>query len=578
MKNFIKNPMFWAILLASASTFMMGSCGTKEDLTKDVKLYIDGDFIKVPLTVQFQDANEANLPATEAENKNNAFFPDFDIAVTGRDAAKVYTMVLNKNYRLEKGVVEIATKQADLPTGDGKKTLEFTIEATSKTNKYLKIVKSYVLTDSTTTMDVIPVINVKSPPKGIAVATASIAVGANGATTATKISTSSSASIDKVDINVPAGTKFYSKDGKELTGTVAVQLVHFNNRDSAALAAFPGGFQTSKATDLTGKALGSSIFSTYGAMSLEMTVGTTAVKSFSGTGLEVTMDINPNSPSPDQAAKIKAGDQIPVWSIDQNEFDKGWKQEKVATVTAGTGNSLKVTYNQDHLSLWNLATIWATCTSVVTYPGTNFTPGYYYTEVVNVPEGNVAQSFYQNVARTTYTILTLPRNDNFYLKFYKVIGCGRILVYTSQKFGSCGLTPLTLTANANGVASLFSVSGQVSGYCASQPLLLVRPTSTVYYRPSTGSTNNNACWTLLGAVNNGYFNLSAAVTTSGANQSYDFKVIIGGFKTQYFMNKSVDKAPLTLPDGRPVPQLTNGAYYDLQNIILPQEYCTALGL
>jgi hypothetical protein len=556
MKNF-KNPFFAAVLLAAFTTLLIWSCGKTEDLTKDVNFFVDGDLIKVPLAIQFVDANEANLAQNEAQDNDNSYFPDFEIKVTGRDAGKVYSMVLSKEFRVEKGIIEFAAKKTDMPTIDGSKTLEFTVEATSKSNKYLKVVKSFILTDTSTAVEVIPVINLNAPPKGVSVTKATIDTDANGAI-ATQINTNNSASAEKVEVNVPAGTKFYTADGKELIGKVEVQLVHFNNRDSAtSLAAFPGGFGFDHAIDINGKQTEPGRFSTYGFIALDMNVGGTPVKNFSGTGLEVTMGINPDSPNPDETGKIQAGDKIPVWSIDVNDIEKGWKEEVVGTVT-GSGNDLKVTFNQKHLSFWNLDIFWNSCpTTSIKFPATGVIPGYYYMEAITVNTGSVLTQWSDNISNNCIkTLRHIPRNTLYYLKIYKIVGCSRQLIYRSQHFGGCAPVTLTLQRMPS-ASSIITVAGQVSGHCASRPSIILRPTSTVYYRPS-GTT----CWTMLGVVSNGYFALSGVLPPSA--QSFDFKVVVGGFATQYFYNKTPD------------PALLNSAY-NLNNILIPAQYCKMIG-
>ena len=91
-------------------------------------------------------------------------------------------------------------------------------------------------------------------------------------------------------------------------------------------------------------------FITAGAVSINMTAGTTAVKNFSK-AISAEIEINPALINPNTGVAIKAGDAIPVWSL--NEETGQWTYETSTTVISA-GGKLVARININHLSTWAL--------------------------------------------------------------------------------------------------------------------------------------------------------------------------------------------------------------------------------
>jgi hypothetical protein len=436
--------------------------------------------------------------------------------------------------------------------------LDFTVVAKSKSGKYLRTVKNVVLSDTGTQFVTIPMVNLDKLPNGVSKATATVTVGDNGAVATEKVTTTGT---EKLEVTIPAGTKMYDATGTELKGAVSVQVLRFSGADDEAnrntLESFPGGFQVQKAVDETGKTLSPGGFTTAGFIAIDMEVAGKAVKTFSGTGVSINMDITPGIKD-DKGNVVKPGDQLPVWSL--NEADGSWKKELTLTV-GGTAAKPTATYAQNHLSYWNLDWFWGTCAagSTITIP-TNVQAGWYFVEIIRGNgDGRVLTSLFGSSPARYMYITPGQRIQFFYAPFgnfqmklyYGSTFCRGDLAYrTSSDFQLCG-GGSTVSLAAVTTRQSLAVSVFVSGYCQSRPNLAINPNVTVYYK-KTGCYY----WTPLGVMTGGFL-WSQGILNVG--ESFDFYVVMGG-SGYAFYNKTIPK---------------ESTYY-LPNILIPTLYCNQI--
>jgi hypothetical protein len=520
-----------------ASVFIVMACGKIEDLTKDVELKVDGDIIRIPVSLQFIDPQDS-------------IAPDVTISFAGADASKLYTTIADRDFQVVSGIIDVAVKKGDAPDPKSGKKLDFTVIAKSKSGKYLRTVRNIVVSDTGTQFVTIPMVNLDKLPNGVTKATGTVTVGDNGAVALTKVATIGT---EKLEITIPAGTKMYDAAGVELKGTVAVQALRFSGADTEAnsntLATFPGGFQVNKAVDETGKALAEGSFITAGFIAIDMEVGGKAVKTFSGSGIGVFMDVSAGIKD-DKGVLIKVGDQIPVWSL--NETDGSWKKETTVTL-GGTASNLTASYSQNHLSFWNLDMFFGGCRgSLVTIPS-NVRAGSYYAEIIRGNgDGRVLTSKYLFIAPGQQIEFGYPPQGNFQLKLYSGSAfCRGPLAYrTSSDFQMCGANT-TVSLAAVTASPTISISVFVSGSCKSRPGIAINPNVVVYYKQS-------GClqWAPLGAMTGGFL-FSQGVLKVG--ESFDFFVVMGG-SPFFFYNKTVP----------------NEARYSFPNIAISAAYCNQL--
>jgi hypothetical protein len=499
-----------SIIAAIATAFAITqACVNKDDLTKDFAFTIDLDIIKVPLSLQIIDGNFDSGKSPEGVT----------IELVGPDKDKFYSTIGEKNIVVTNGFVDLAIKKTDAPTPQN--PLKLTIIA--KAPGYLRTIKTFTLTTADSTQfEAISMVNLANPPAGVTIKTGSVTVGANGAA-ATTITTTPTTSQEAVNVQIPAGTLFKDKDGNILTGTAEATLVHFDNQDPASLAAFPGGFSVGSAKDANGANIGAGQFTTMGFLALDMTIGGKEVKNFSGSGIQISMDLNENSINPEKGVKIAVGDSLPIWSL--NETDNSWVREKIGVVS-GTPTNLKLVYTQDHLSYWNLDYHYGpSCnqTALITFAGVT-APGNYYVEMVNATTQQVFRSFNLYLANgQNIGFYRAPAGINYYFRVRAGIYyyCGGATVGTSTPFQLCnGAVTTTFTMTVPPPAPLLTTTVTAVGTCTGKPYVKLYPNVTVYYI-EVGSC---PFWTFGGTMNSGNY----ISTVFKAGKTYDIAVIVGG--------------------------------------------------
>jgi hypothetical protein len=499
-----------SILFAIATAFAITqACVKKEDLTKDFQFSIDADIIKIPLSIQIIDGNF----------EGGANPANVTIELAGPNKDKFYSSIGKKDLTVVGGIVDLAMKKTDAAAISAQNPLTVTVIA--KATGYLRTMKTYTLYSADTTVfEAISMVNMATPPKGVSIKTASVTVDAATGAAATTIVTTPNASTEAVSVQIPAGTQFKDKDGNVLTGTAEATLVHFDNQNPASLAAFPGGLAVNAAKDVNGTDIGAGQFTTMGFLALDMTIGGKEVKNFSGTGIQVSMELNEGSINPETGNPVAIGDQLPIWSL--NETDGSWVREKVGTVS-GTAGNLKLVYTQNHLSYWNLDYHYGprcTKTALITFAGVT-APGNYFVEMVNATTNQVFRSFSLYLANgQTIGFNNAPAFNVYFrvsagLTYY----CAGGFVGKTNTFPLCGgAVTATFNATPPAPAPVLNVIVTVSGNCPNNPNVIIRPNAAVYYR-KTGCPY----WLPAGALVGGVF--QSALFAAG--QTYDFKAIVG---------------------------------------------------
>ncbi len=164
------------------------------------------------------------------------------------------------------------------------------------------------------------------------------------------------AQIPPLSIVIKEGTKLLC-DGKPIInkGPLSYRLLYGAPRDTNANRVFPGGFEVTDAVDENGKSLADPanplFFTTAGWFSMEMNVGNEGVNSFSEP-LLVEMPVSDTVINPETQQALKAGDKIPLWSLDNRTGV--WKNESVISIIAGADGVLRASFPIKHLSTYNV--------------------------------------------------------------------------------------------------------------------------------------------------------------------------------------------------------------------------------
>ncbi|MBT4401868.1 MAG: hypothetical protein HOD37_20485 [Bacteroidetes bacterium] len=150
---------------------------------------------------------------------------------------------------------------------------------------------------------------------------------------------------------VPQGTNLMDKSGQALSGKLNASLVHFDPSVPGVLQAFPGGLDV---TIINEDGDFEEVFFVSAAfMDIKITdANNHTVESFEQGVMELDIDIDPNIINPETGQHAQAGDEISIWSYDE---DSGiWKFEGKKTIYP-TPEGLGIKAEIPHLSSWNLA-------------------------------------------------------------------------------------------------------------------------------------------------------------------------------------------------------------------------------
>jgi hypothetical protein len=191
-----------------------------------------------------------------------------------------------------------------------------------------------------------------NPPAGVATALAQGQADATGAVVAEiQLQATETITNATATVTVPPGTVVTDANGVPLTGALTMDGAYFSPTVSDSLASFPGGF-SADTIDASGNSTPVE-FVTAGLISVEIADASgRQARNFSGNGIQISMEIPPETIHPDTGLPIVPGDVIPILS---NDTATGrWFDEGLATVTTGSNGNLLATFNATHLSLWNL--------------------------------------------------------------------------------------------------------------------------------------------------------------------------------------------------------------------------------
>lgn len=187
-----------------------------------------------------------------------------------------------------------------------------------------------------------------------------------GRTSSFSLTTSASAEVAAAEASVPSGSRLQSASGKELAGTLTVNLVHFDATHASVLAAFPGGFDgmtVDSDVSSADAAIMAAGFTNFSARSSE---GDDAVE-FSN-DVSRTVGISPGAINPRTGMAYRAGDEVSVMWF--NRSDGTWAHETDATIVEGFGKSsspLSVTYPSRRTGYQAIGGVVETCPSGITF-------------------------------------------------------------------------------------------------------------------------------------------------------------------------------------------------------------------
>lgn len=506
--------LFGALAIITAVILLPISCKKPTD---GLVLTLNTDISPVIYTFKVYDANPDNT-LTESEF--------FNINITGKDANMIYTLNGTKNFKFVKGYLTIMAKPGF--TLSPTKPLQFNIIIRYK--NYLKTTVPVYLSRPNKAVVEVPIINTLNPPKGVSITNTTISTNSTTKQLDNEVKIKTPIDANKkesTEVTFPKKTSFYDSKGNPVSGDINIQIVHFDNRNSSSLAAFPGGFSAADVFNNSNQSIGGGLFQTAGFVALEMSSQGTEISSFSQPAV-ISTSINSDLKDPNTNQPIKDGDIIPIWSFDSETGQ--WQSMDNSTIRydansqqyyADFSTTRRTWYNYDYffrscefetsvkLSYSGVETF---CRYQIEYENDRFsylfyTPPYY-------------TDLYDN------KIITLPRGlaarENIRIRFFDANSGDEIGV--TPYFQSCyGLYDFTMESNNPNPVLEFSVYGR----CPNTERIF-RPSGYIYFKDATSTD-----WKVLGYMSNGFIRTPAlqqgktyTVGTENAGEWYSTEVTI----------------------------------------------------
>jgi hypothetical protein len=264
-----------------------------------------------------------------------------------------------------------------------------------------------------------------------------------------------------------------------------------------------------------------------------MTAGGTAVHHFSQP-LQISMKLDPNTTNFTTGTAIKAGDTVPLWSLEEGTGQ--WTAQGNVTINNDGNGNLVANFTTTHLCCFNLDWSWAvaghpygTCFNPLTvrihcgagnsgiYDVTIVTPDNQYLAGAHgdyVHDGDVVVFPYvPDIAQCRVTINAF----NLYLDPQLPI-----LAQTGL-FNPCGQGSIDITWGGNPGPSFLNVNLNITGRCSNKNVNLL-PSGWFFIYDITAAQLNKNPWTYV-YVRNGVILYAYGSPVTGSNGSYSIKMV-----------------------------------------------------
>ena len=560
------NPYLKA-LFAYLLIVLMTGCGIEDpeafldDVTDGIVLNVNTDIFRVPLAIQLTNANQTTLWKQE----------HVQIQVLGVHASEIYATNGRRTLTFSDGFVEIGVDRTrTISEGN---PLEFVVNVQSE--GFLPVSKKVILQDTTFRLLTVSMVEKAALPKGTAAQDTVFMIEDNGnqdtIVLETAVVTEQQA---PTTVEIAPETQLMGEDTETLKGEVSSQLVYFDGTNTEAQQAFPGGLVTNSAKDSLGNDLGAVEVLPVGFISFDIFLGNEEVKTFSKP-VSITLPINELAINPVMDRAFVAGDQIPVWSL--NEDSGEWQEEGIAIV-ASEENGLVARFAINHLSWWSLHYVnegacdgsQPIAMNISSPFSADCTAPIYYWELWDETNNTLIGTgqFLSVKDSSTHFLFDIPNEKVVYLDMYdqKDAACRSLLYRSNTMVTSCNGT-FDIDLNTE-LASLqpYVIQATMSGICrGSGSDLIVRPNFNVYYR-------NDHCevWNFLGEAENGFF----CTANLQKGDTYDFRAFYGeatyDFEAVTIENQSIDYNGYTVD----ITLGADGADLEISEVVLDDEFCS----
>jgi hypothetical protein len=285
-------------------------------------------------------------------------------------------------------------------------------------------------------------------------------------------------------VEMPAGIVLRDAGGEPLSGSLDMTVVHFDNTVEEALASFPGGLMPT--VTRSDGSTEDGMFYSAGFVAIELTdaSGRQAATFEDGT-ISLEAIINPQTFNPETNGNVAAGDQVPLWSYNENTGE--WKEESLANIVQN-GGELTSTVELTHLSYYNFDWFYGDyCYEGVpfVFSATNPTCDCY------VMQG----AMYRQIDNSfmTYVYMWVCGDQPVYTQ-YAPSGVPVYIEWEDDYYNNITIAPASqptlIDDLCSGTPVQVNVVSQPSNgitievevYCASEPNVIIRPSFGAWYR------------------------------------------------------------------------------------------------
>lgn len=479
----------YTVLIALSSALLFGlifisSCKKIENVAEGVKLIIDYNLVQTTVDVQFYDAATGELIGRNGDASVN-------VKITGPDQDGVMdiTGVQNENrqYSSQRGIMGLALIPEAAYTPSESRPVVFNM--VTDLPGYLTTSQKVTIVSEGRNQFKVNMVRLDNPPQGVSVNRETGVTDAidgriqNPATVSTPTG--------RAKIEIPADIVIRDSGGNPLSGSINVDVIHFDNTDEEALAAFPGGLMpTVTRTDGT---VADGMFYSAGFVAIEITdaSGRQAATFENGT-VRMEAVVSPETFNPETNSPVAAGDIVPVWSYDENTGE--WTEEGFSTMQLVNGQ-LVADFPLTHLSYYNFDWFYGD----YCYQGAAFQ---------FVPDNPITGCFLMQ--GTMYR-----QDDNAYLMDIFMWICPGESVYTNYApsgvpvkivWGEtnypnieiapasqptlindlCASSPIQIDLIHNTNSNTTTITIDVEAFCSSEPSVIIRPSFSAWYRNLSG--------------------------------------------------------------------------------------------
>lgn len=478
-----KNKIVWfpAITMLLAGLMLISSCKKLKDSAEGAKLIINYDLIETTIDVQFYDAATGELIGRNGDASVMA-----KITGPAKDGVIDITGVQHQSmqYASQRGMMGLALIPDAAYTPSPNKPITFNI--VGNIPGYLATSQKVTLVSPGRTQVRVNMVHLDNPPQGVSVARESNI----GTAVAGRVENPATVQTpnNRARIEIPAGIVLRDAGGTPLSGSLDMTVVHFDNTQEEALASFPGGLMPS-VTRLNGSTE-EGMFYSAGFVAIELTdaSGRQAATFEEGT-LSLEAIINPQTYNPETDNLVNNGDQVPLWSYNENTGE--WSEEGMASIVQ-SGGELTSTVELTHLSYYNFDWFYGDyCYEGVPFMfnATNTTCDCY------VMQG----AMYRQVDNSfmTYVYMWVCGNEPVYTQ-YAPAGIPVKIVWENDYYNNITIAPESQPTLIDDLCSgtpvqvnvisqpSSSITVEVEVYCVSEPNVTIRPSFGVWYREAGG--------------------------------------------------------------------------------------------